>query len=1104
MQNLAKAGKVGTVLLAGFMASANTAAPDTAASAQQDASAAKAAHVLSPAVFAQPPRDTFPQTWFHSMSSNMSKEGITKDLEAMAAIGLKGFTLFHVTQGVPSGDVKFLSPLHIDMLDHLAAESERLGLEYVLHNADGWSSSGGPWVTPEMSMKELVWSEAYTSGGALRLQLAEPFSREGLYKDVAVLAYPTLALEKGDLALDPVITSSASGFDGSKVGTSSEAVRFRTTLGKIEGKRGWNDHGWLVYDFGKPVDINSLTMAFDSGRRVALELETSMDGVNFTPYGELPISRLGKRLRGTDVTITAPPARYYRIISNEALSLYKLEFTQLTKIDSVFGRTNVARVEVPELRDIGAPPPQDIIDPAMVIDLSDKLDASGRLVATLPKGDWTIMRFGMTSTGAVNDPASPEGVGLEIDKLSKEAAVFHYEQFVGKLAQRMPGTMDFMQIDSYEVGGQSWTDGFETIFADTEDYDLLPYLPLYAGRFVGSAETSERVLSDTRRLVSKMIVDNYYTAMRDRAAEDGIRTIIEPYGFGPFNFVDSGGVADVPMGEFWVGRDHGKIADARSAANTYGKPIVATEAFTATGDLNWGFHPGAVKIYGDRMWAIGVNEFTFHRFAHQANTHVAPGMLMHHWGINFDRTQPWWDTGAKAWVEYIARGQYLLRQGVPVNDILYVLGDAAPTGCPEEKAFISELKVALSYDCLNTDRLLAGMTYADGKITLATGAVYDAMVIPETAGFLPATAQALAAIVGQGVPVYGTISDMPLGLSAQSGADAYKLAASLISAAARPLSELPKDRLADVVLDNYPRARTAHRRNGDSDIHFILNPADKAESLLATVKGACRMPELWDPATGVVTRLASYTCSDGQMQLRFDAEADEGLFLVLREAAGQGHGTARMLVHDDVKGVVGPVAGASLAFTGPWEASLTGWNVPDRQITLPALIDLKDHSDTDIRHHSGSIVYTSKITLPADWARTADRTMLDLGQVEVAATVSVNGRDLGTLWAAPYQMDVTDALRPGPNTVRIRVDNSWANRLIGDEALPQTDGYPVSEDWVSPHQMVDWYKENRPPPPGPRSTFTTRAFFTADSPLVPSGLIGPVRLVATQLEKAGQ
>lgn len=222
---------------------------------------------------------------------------------------------------------------------------------------------------------------------------------------------------------------------------------------------------------------------------------------------------------------------------------------------------------------------------------------------------------------------------------------------------------------------------------------------------------------------------------------------------------------------------------------------------------------------------------------------------------------------------------------------------------------------------------------------------------------------------------------------------------------------------------------------------------------------------------------------------------------MLRQAAGQGYGTKRMLVIDEGLNIIAPTPGTARTIDGAWQATLTGWNVPEQKITLPQLIDLKDHPDSAVHHHSGSIAYTTNIDLPADWVHSADRVMLDLGQVEVAATVSVNGVDLGTVWSAPYQLDVTDALKAGTNTVRVRVDNSWANRLIGDEALPATDGYKHSTSWSPPFDMVDWYKENRPPPPGPRSTFTSYQFVDADTALPSSGLVGPVQLIPVELQE---
>jgi len=130
------------------------------------------------AEFSTPPKSAQPRTWFHVMSGNMTEAGITKDLEAIKSVGIGGVLLFNVTQGIPIGPVKFNSPEHIELIRHMAKETERLGLSFGVHNCDGWTSSGGPWITPDISMKKVVWSETYSTGGSVDLYLTQPDSFE--------------------------------------------------------------------------------------------------------------------------------------------------------------------------------------------------------------------------------------------------------------------------------------------------------------------------------------------------------------------------------------------------------------------------------------------------------------------------------------------------------------------------------------------------------------------------------------------------------------------------------------------------------------------------------------------------------------------------------------------------------------------------------------------------------------------------------------------------------------------------------------------------------------------------------------------------------------
>ena len=163
--------------------------------------------------FKNPPASAKPRTWFHAMSGNMSKAGLTKDLEAIERVGIGGILLFNIAQGIPNGPIEYNSPEHHELLKHAAVECERLGLSFGVHNCDGWSSSGGPWIAPEQSMKMVVWSEAITPGGEVSVELPQPTTREGFYEDIAVLAYPSLASEIDDFNNKPLITASDKALD---------------------------------------------------------------------------------------------------------------------------------------------------------------------------------------------------------------------------------------------------------------------------------------------------------------------------------------------------------------------------------------------------------------------------------------------------------------------------------------------------------------------------------------------------------------------------------------------------------------------------------------------------------------------------------------------------------------------------------------------------------------------------------------------------------------------------------------------------------------------------------------------------------------------------
>ena len=645
-------------------------------------------NTLSEAEFKSPSAIYKPKTWMHALSGNMSKAGLTKDLEAIEKVGLGGVLLFNVAANIPAGEIAYNSPKHHEMLKHAAEECERLGLTFGFHNCDGWSSSGGPWITPENSMKMLVYSETIVKGGeAISLKLEQPFTRRNFYKDVAVLAYPSLASEKADAANVPIITSSDQEFQANLVTdnnslTESE-IKNEIPLKPVDYNEAptelKTEAPWIQFDYGKPHTVQSFFMEIKD-RWGSAELFASDDGINFRFVKDLfKHKTVHERVDFYD-HFSPVTARYFRIKLDRVTVIKEVDLMATYTIGNLISRIGLNRIDDEQLSDIGTPKNEMVIDPNTIINVSEFMDTNGNLRATLPKGDYTLMRFGYTTNGLQNSPSSIEGRGLECDKFSKKAIKSHYDAFISKAVQNLKGieSMQYIEIDSYEMAMQNWTDNLDSIFSAKKDYDLVKFLPLFAGRFVESATASDAVLGDFREVTCDLTTENYYAYFTELCHKDGLKTYFEPYGDGLINELDVAKTADINMGEFWPERKVRMIGAAVSGSRIYGKNIVSAESFTSIPRTNWQGHPGMVKVEGDSAWAQGINQFMLHRFAHQANTNIKPGMTLDRWGFHFDRTNTWWYNAGEAWFTYMARGSYMLRQGVPVSDLLIFIGEGSP------------------------------------------------------------------------------------------------------------------------------------------------------------------------------------------------------------------------------------------------------------------------------------------------------------------------------------------------------------------------------------------------------------------------------------------
>ncbi|GIV21672.1 MAG: hypothetical protein KatS3mg023_3423 [Armatimonadota bacterium] len=1057
--------------------------------------------------FRNPPNSAKPHTWWHWVNDNISKEGITADLEAMKRAGIGGAQIFHVDVGVPSGGVTFMSDRWREMIVHAVKEANRLGIELCIHNCAGWSSSGGPWVKPEHAML-IVVTRAVQVQGPRRFseQLPQPERRAGFYRDIAVLAFPT---PRGNLRIQ-----------------------------NLRGKAAYDRHD------------------------------------NIQPVAE-----------------SDAPA------------------------ESVVAREGV-------------------------LNLTALLEVDGRLTWDVPEGDWTILRVGYTPTGKDNHPATPEGRGLEVDKMSKEALDAFWNdgmmatvlRDVGVLAGK---TLNNALVDSYEVGSQNWTPRFREEFQRRRGYDPLPFLPVFAGYVVGSPEISERFLWDVRQTVSELFVENYYGHFASLCRKHGLLFSTEPYGNGTFDDLAAGGRADIPMGEFWIGGGAQETAKlAASSAHIYGRSIVGAESFTATPEMGrWQNDPYSMKALGDHIFCLGVNRFIFHRYAHQPWLNVQPGMTMGPWGFHFERTNTWWEQG-RAWLKYLARCQYLLQQGRFVADVAFYVGEHQPISA----TFRPDLRArGYDYDSLNREVLLRA-TVRDGRIALPSGMTYRLLVLPESRFMTPRVLRKVAELVRAGAVVLGPKPEKSPSLSRYPRCDeeVRRLAEEVWGncdgvnvqehaygkgkvvwgkSVEQVLAEMKV--LPDFVGSPGSRLDFIHRVVGDTDIYFVSNQRQRTEEVEAIFRVSGKIPQLWHPDTGVIEPAPVYRVQGGRTIVPLRLDPSGSVFVVFRKSAqpaqhftmvrapgavqrkpsqlvirravyeavdGAGgadvterlrtfvqNGTLSLNVNNTTMGGdptpqhykrlrveytldgkeytlivnenadleiperegagvlpayelrVDPRGKAellawragtyelrmpsgktlriqasspvqTLKVQGAWSVHFPkGWGAPEK-VVFDRLISWTEHPDPGVRYFSGTARYEKTLEIPSSLIAPDRRLYLSLGEVKNLCEVWLNGKYLGILWKPPFRVDITSAVRPGQNKLEVHVTNLWVNRLIGDEQYPDDCEWQGSQLKAFPQ----WFIEGKPRPVPQRLTFTTWKHWNRDAPLRPSGLLGEVEVYAVR------
>jgi hypothetical protein len=947
--------------------------------------------------------------WFNGL---VDKEGITRDMEEFRAKGMGEVLMVNSSGGLggvpfPQG-AKFMSEEWKELYRHAMKEAKRLGIGVGINMSSGWCM-GGPWIKPENSGRWYLQSELALAG-------PQKFS--------------------GKLPLP-----------GNRVGYDNV----------------FNPPGFKEY-----IDLPLEQLDYRDTAVVAIP---DHGGLN-------------NRINGDRASLLAAKSNH-KDLSN---------FAKATDVmDPVKRAWEAESTDQP-------------IPTAQVIDLTDKLSKDGQLDWEVPAGNWKVIRTGHRMTGSRLMIAQPEADGLSVDWFDRKGVEIQFEN-LGKMfieeAAKVANRPKYFCDDSFEDGFPNWTEKITAHFKSYRGYDPTPYFPALSGYLIGSAEISDRFLHDYRKTLADCMADEHYKRFAELCHQEGV--LVQNESAGPsrsgticLDGLKNLGRSDFPMGEFWLGPKHddeSTLTDNQSyrvsrldygqnkvtkmvasAAHVYGKETASAEAFTSF--RHWMDYPGSLKQALDRAFCEGINRIVIHTSTATRPKDGKPG-FEYGAGTHFNPNVTWWEKSGP-FFDYIARSQYLLRSGKFVADVLFYNGDWAPN-LVEQKHLDPMLGKGYDYDVCNEEVLLTRLSVKNGKLTLPDGMSYRMLILPD-ADRMPLTViTKIQNLVKDGATVIGAMPVRDSGLKnypecdeeiktivkqlwgkmdeKETRVNAYGKGRVFSKGSVRTV--LMNDGIqpdfeytgkSDVHID------FIHRTTPEAEIYFITNRHGKAVVSACTFRLKNRAPEIWDPVKGAIIRQVSFRNVGGRVEIPLKFEAFQSWFVVFPKKSAPAKAASSNY----------PVLESGMELKGPWNVAFdTQWAGPG-SATFESLQDWAEHADERIKYFSGKAIYTK--TFGYDKPLLKEKPVyLDLGTVKNIADVTLNGKNMGIIWTAPWQIDISPALKTGQNKLEIEVINLWPNRLIGDAALPKDQ----------------------------RITNTNISFKKGDK-LLSSGLLGPVILKNTK------
>ena len=1084
--------------------------------------------------FQNPPNAAKPRVWWHWMNGNITIDGIQKDLEWMNRIGIGGFQNFDASLGTPQivkERLTYMTPKWKEAFKFTTNLADKLGLEMAIAASPGWSVSGGPWVPAKDGMKKYVWSEMRVKGDQIfkgilpkppiltgkfqDLPMEASFSSGEVskvptyYQDISTIACKISDSENSVSELKPTITSSGGTFTIDQLTDGNLA---KTNMLPADNEKGY---AWIQYHFNKPQKVKGITVVGGGDKgpfglfgdlKEARGLEISDDGVTFKKICFIPA---GNVLQQT-IAFPATTATYFRVTFKNPPPLPNLQAmlgggkveapkaplgTEIaevvlhtsTRINSFEEKAGFSTS--PETGNFLTPQSDDFIKDSDIVDLTSKVNADGFLDWNVPQGNWIILRFGYSLTGHENHPASPEATGLEVDKLDKTAVKNYLENYLDQYKDATGGLMgkrglQYMVTDSYEAGSANWTENMASEFSKRRGYDLKKWMPVLTGRIVKSSEESEHFLWDFRKTLSELVVENHYEQIGDLLHLRGMGRYSESHEDKRVLVADGMEIkkkADVPMSAMWTPGSLGRgneesvgyqadIRESASVAHIYGQNLVAAESMTALGNT-WAYSPERLKRTADMEMAMGLNRFVIHTSVHQPSDEKFPGLGLGPFGQWFTRHETWAEQ-AKPWTSYLARSCYMLQQGKFVADILYYYGeDNNITSLFKDK--LPDIPKGYNYDFINSDALINVLTVINGRLETPSGMQYRVLVLDENAKkmSLPVVKK-IRDLVRAGATVTGIKPEMTPSLS--DNVEEFRAIVKEIwetnykNVSTNQMKMTTLQSLEYVLQtmkiepdfvhtknDEKTNVLYVHRKLLDQDVYWVNNRNDRVEDVEANFRISGKTPELWNAQTGESKKL-SYKIENGRTIIPLHLESWDAFFIVFKEPTKIANFTVPKSIEKQM-----------LQIDTPWSVSFQEGRGAPSNATFNALASWTENSDSGIKYFSGTASYKNTFSLNLPSMNNRAIYEIDLGDVKNLAEVIVNGKSQGIFWKKPFKIVIKDALKSGENTIEIKVTNLWVNRLIGDQQ----------------------------PDVKTKITYTTMPFYRADSQLLSSGLLGPVKLM---------